>query len=369
MTEHVSFTHLVLIGALVDAAVGGAVLLGLPLLRRRRVGLIDVLLAGALAGFGAFVQLVMADDGFGRLHVAYLYLFVTLPLLGVVLAASATVPRLRPRGPVLAIAGVLLLLAAVGFYGTHVEPYRLRTERVAIDVPAVDGEPIRIGVLSDLQTDGIGGYEQDAISRMLAEEPDLILLAGDYFQSDGHDFEAALPEIRSLMRRLEAPYGVYLVEGDVDSPWRMSEITRGSDLRWLDGEVATVEVRGVTVHIGGIPLQYWTDRAQQTMDELAGMDDGGVRILLAHRPDAAFHLADDGADLVVAGHTHGGQVQLPWIGPPITMSNVPRDVAAGGLHTLDGHRIYLSTGVGLQRSTAPQVRLNARPSIGIVTLR
>src|SRR4029450_7408665 len=119
MTEHVSFTHLVLIGALGDAS-----LWGLPLRARRRVGLIDVLLAGALAGFGAFVQLVMADDGFGRLPVAYLYLFVTLPLLGVVLAASATVPRLRPRGPVLAIAGVLLLLAAVGFYGTHVAPHR-----------------------------------------------------------------------------------------------------------------------------------------------------------------------------------------------------------------------------------------------------
>src|SRR4029453_15730340 len=111
MTEHVSFTHLVLIGALVDAAVGGAVLLGLPLLRRRRVGLIDVLLAGPPAGFGAFVQLVMADDGFGRLHVAYLYLFVTLPLLGVVLAAGPPLPPLRPRGPVLALAGGALLLA------------------------------------------------------------------------------------------------------------------------------------------------------------------------------------------------------------------------------------------------------------------
>jgi uncharacterized protein len=93
-----------------------------------------------------------------------------------------------------------------------------------------------------------------------------------------------------------------------------------------------------------------------------------VRILLTHRPDAAFHLPEGGVELVVSGHTHGGQVQLPWIGPPITMSNVPRDVAAGGLHTLDGQEIYVSGGVGLERATAPQVRLNARPSIGIVTL-
>ncbi len=369
MTEHVSFTHAVLLGALLDAFFGVAVLVGLPLVRRRRVGLIDVLLAGAAAGLGAVVQLLMVDDGFGHLHVAYLYVFVTLPLIGLALLATALVPRLRPRRPVLALSAVAALLAAVGFYATHIEPYRLRTDRVALDVPEVDGDPIRIGVLADLQSDGIEGYEQDAVSRLLDQDPDLILVAGDFFQSNGTTFEAAVPEIRSLLGRLEAPFGVYVVEGDVDSPFRMTEMTRGTDLEWLDGEIATVDVRGVRVHIGGIPLEYWGDRARQTMDDLAALDDGGVRILLAHRPDAAFHLAEGGADLVVAGHTHGGQVQLPWLGPIITMSNVPRDVAAGGLHTLAGHPIYVSTGVGLEHATAPQVRFNDRPSIGVVTLR
>jgi uncharacterized protein len=365
----VSFTHAVLLGALVDATAGVIVLAFRWLRRRRPPQMFDVVLAVATSGLGAAVQLLLLEDGFGRLHVAYLYAFVTLPLLGLALVVMWIVPGLRPGWPTRVIAVGLVLLGAVGFYATHVEPFRLRTERVGVDVAAVDGqEPIRIGVLSDLQTDGIGGYEQDAVSRLLAEDPDLILVAGDYFQSDGHDFEAALPEIRSLMRRLEAPAGVFLVEGDVDSPWRMTEITRDSDLRWLDGEVATVEVHGVSVHIGGIPLAYWTPEAQRTMDELAAMDDGGVRILLAHRPDAAYRLRDGGADLVVAGHTHGGQVQVPFLGPPITMSDVPRDVAAGGLHTLDGHRIYVSTGVGLERWRAPQVRLNVRPSIGIVTL-
>ena len=61
-------------------------------------------------------------------------------------------------------------------------------------------------------------------------------------------------------------------------------------------------------------------------------------------------------------------MQLPFIGPPITMSEVPRDVAAGGLHELDGVPLYLSNGVGMERATAPQVRFGDRPSVGVVTL-
>ena len=192
---------------------------------------------------------------------------------------------------------------------------------------------------------------------------------GDFFQSDGPDFEAALPELRALLGRLEAPGGVFITEGDVDSPERMAFMSDGLDnLRWLDDEVVTIEVRGMSVHIGGISVRFRDPPAQETIDELARIDNGELRILLSHRPDAAFHVPTGGAELVVAGHTHGGQVAIPFLGPPITMSNVPRAIAAGGLHEIDGIPIYLSNGVGMERASAPQVRFNSRPSVGLVTL-
>lgn len=370
MTEDVSFTHLVLLGALVDAALGVVALALLRLIRRRPSGALDVAVAVAVSGIGALGQLTMVSDGFGRLHVAYLYLFVTLPLLGGTVLLAGLVPALRPKRLGAAAAVALLLVGAVGLYATHVGPWRLRTERVTLDVEALDGgDELRIGVLADLQTDGIGSYEEGAIDRLMAEEPDLILVAGDYFQSDGTAFEAALPELRALLGRLQAPGGVFLTEGDVDSPERMAYMTEGQDLRWLDEEVVTTEVRGHPVHIGGISVRYRSPEAQATIDRLAALGDtGDVRILLSHRPDAAFHVPEGGADLVVAGHTHGGQVHLPFVGPPIKLSNVSREVAAGGLHEIDGLPIYLSSGVGLERAQAPQVRLGSRPSIGIVTL-
>jgi predicted MPP superfamily phosphohydrolase len=290
---------------------------------------------------------------------------------GVVLVLGLVRP-LRPTRSGAAAAAALVALAVVGLYATHVEPRWLRVDRAELDVAAVDeADPIRIGVLADLQTDGFDGHEERAVDRLLAQDPDLILLAGDYFQSDGPDFFAALPELRALLARLEAPGGVFLVEGDIDSPERMAFMTEGIEqLRWLDEEVVTTEVRGQVIRIGGISVRYDAPEAQATIDELVSAPAADeVRILLSHRPDAAFDVPPGGVDLVVSGHTHGGQVQVPFFGPPIKLSNVSREVAAGGLHDIDGVPIYLSTGVGMERATAPQVRFLARPSIGVVTLR
>lgn len=371
MTEYLSFTHVVLLGALASAAVGIGVLVVVRLVTGRRPGFLELLEASAVSGVVATVQFLMVNEGFSKLHVAYLYLFVTLPVIGAVALLAGLVPTLRPTRWGGIAAGGLLLLGAVGFYGTHIEPNWIRTERVSLDVAPIEGsDELRIGVLSDLQTDDIGRYERGAVDRLMAEEPDIIVMPGDFFQSDGLDFEAALPELRALLSRLHAPGGVFMTEGDVDSPERMAFMTEGLDeLQWLDEEVVTTEVRGIPVQLGGISVRFEAPEAQATIAELAARaDTGDVRILVSHRPDAGFHVPEGGADVIVAGHTHGGQVQIPFFGPPITMSNVSRAIAAGGLHEIDGTPIYLSNGVGMERHTAPQVRLNDRPSIGIVTL-
>jgi hypothetical protein len=89
-------------------------------------------------------------------------------------------------------------------------------------------------------------------------------------------------------------------------------------------------------------------------------------IVLGHSPNFALGRVD--ADLLVAGHTHGGQVRLPWIGPLMTLSAVPRAWAAGTTRLDSGRTLVVSRGVGMERGDAPRLRFLCRPEIVIVEI-
>ena len=91
-----------------------------------------------------------------------------------------------------------------------------------------------------------------------------------------------------------------------------------------------------------------------------------LRIVIGHGPDFVSDLA--GAvpvDLALAGHTHGGQVVLPWLGAPYTKSRLPRRYASG-LHDYGGVPIHVSAGIGMERGTAPQIRFLCPPEISVL---
>ncbi|MCY3947955.1 MAG: hypothetical protein OXF61_02000 [Acidimicrobiaceae bacterium] len=383
------------------AGVGGGRVVG----RAAGVGFVGTVVLGA----GAL--LITGVDGFTLIHVAYVVGTVGVPLAGGIVLVGA---RPRPWG-VTAVCVVALAAIPVGVYATYVEPFWLRVETVSLavdglnEVDGVDG-PIRIGVLADLQTTAVGEYERDAVERLLGFEPDIVLLPGDLYQFDAGLFDERAPQFTELIRRIvgEVPL-VYLVSGNTDTVAGLRRITEGTGARVLDNEIDTFELKGVSVIVGGTTL-FGDDAAARRMARrlagggqglagdgvgLAGGGDGdgdgggdgdgdggsagvrtglgvrsgsGVRILIGHKPDAIELVRQTPVDLVVSGHTHGGQVSLPLFGPPLTLTGVPRHVAAGGLHELHGTPIYVSTGVGRERGNAPQLRLGVRPSIGIIDL-
>ncbi|MYG89705.1 MAG: metallophosphoesterase [Acidimicrobiales bacterium] len=360
---------------------------------------------------GAGALLITGVDGFTLIHVAYVVGTVGVPLAGGIVLVGA---RPRPWG-VTAVCVVALAAIPVGVYATYVEPFWLRVETVSLAVDGLNGVdgadgPIRIGVLADLQTTAVGEYERDAVERLLGFEPDIVLLPGDLYQFDAGLFDERVPGFTELIRRIvgEVPL-VYLVSGNTDTVAGLRRITEGTGARVLDNEIDTFELKGVSVIVGGTTL-FGDDAAARRMARrlagggqrlagdgvgLAGGGDGdsdgggdgdgdggsagvrtglgvrsgsGVRILIGHKPDAIELVRQTPVDLVVSGHTHGGQVSLPLFGPPLTLTGVPRHVAAGGLHELHGTPIYVSTGVGRERGNAPQLRLGVRPSIGIIDL-
>ncbi len=354
-----------------------AFLLGLFLLLRapeRRLGLPRVLLVAGAVGLctaAAASFLILARGSFFlAVNVVYCAVAIPTPLLALVFLLLA-----RRRGastPARLAACAALSLAPLCAYATFVEPYRLVTEstRVSVAAHARLPRPITIAVLSDLQMLSVSDHERAAIRRTMDAQPDLILLPGDMTQV-GH---AHLAEIRDAFRELvaplAAPLGVFAVHGDCETAEDARTLLDGTPIRLLVDECVHLEHGDTSLWLCGLENGYGSKRS---LEALAGYDaldaSGELRLVLAHRPDVTFTLAHDShVDLVVCGHTHGGQVQFPFFGPPFVLSRVSREIGAGGLHAIDGHALYVSRGIGWEHGHAPRVRFNCRPEVSLLTL-
>lgn len=331
----------------------------------------------AASALGVFVA-VLIVGGVSVVHsyflgvcLAYAATMVLLPSMGIALLVAARSREVTK--PVRALAASSLILIPIGIDATFVEPFRLVTE--THDVPIARertlARPLVVGVLADIQLVEVTDRERDAVARIMAAKPDLILLPGDLQQVGFDHYGELIPSFRELLAPLSAPLGVYYVEGNCESTAEARQLLEGTPVKILDNEIVRFDRDGMRVALCGVDLMFASPRAHAALDAIQRADDDKeVRIVVAHRPDVIDALAPNTrVDLVVAGHTHGGQVNLPFFGPPITLSGVPRHVAAGGLHTLDGRRVYVSRGIGWEHGHAPRVRFLCAPEVTLLTLR
>jgi predicted MPP superfamily phosphohydrolase len=358
--------------AMVSALAGAAVVLVASRWQRVTVPwvLLSLVTSGALTFAGAVVAVVVKLELFGLAHLLYLSAVLTVPLIG----SGVLLTRVwsRPSGAALALGALMVLPAPVGWYATHVAPFRLRVDevQVPVDQRRAGDQTVRIGVLSDLQTTGLGDHERAAVAAVMEAEPDVILLPGDLFQGDHEQLQEEASGLRDLLATLDAPGGVYFVRGDVDRDARVEALLEGTGVVILDDRVQQVRVRDRILMIGGTRKEHSSEAADRVRSELRSAAGGEeITILVSHRPDTVLGLPPSaGIDLTVAGHTHGGQISIPGFGPLATLSEVPRHVGAGGLHEVRGNRIYVSSGVGMERGQAPQVRFFVPPSVGMLEL-
>lgn len=370
----------------VVAAVVWALVFGISAwwLRRRGAGGGLAALAGSMMAANCWIVVVAigrilagVSGGDAVVHHVYVLAVVGVPLVGVGLLADAvvlfSVRRRRWTGP--ALGALMLVPALIGVWATHVEPERLRVDRVEVRVDPVAGSAdgtITVGVIADIQTDTFGDYELRAIERMLAEEPDVILVAGDVTQLAWDDYLRIRSDGVAMLSRLAAPSGVVSIQGNTDpGPLEFAAFSTEASMTPLLDEVLELRVKGRTLRVGGLawPNSGRSGAVDFVQAFAASATSSTVDVLLAHSPDAVSSLDDASTlDLVVSGHTHGGQFAVPLWGPIWNNTDVPRNVAAGGLHELRGAPVYVSTGVGLQRGDAPKARFLTRPSIGVITI-
>ncbi len=276
----------------------------------------------------------------------------------ILLAGGAAILRRESRSWTIALGACAAGVVAIACDAFLVEPKALELTRYEIATPKLS-KPVRIGVLADLQTDDVGDYEREALERLLAEKPDLILLPGDYVHElDDRERELEWERLNALFHEVgfSAPLGIYAVPGNVDEPgWARAFDGLDVELFPVSRSVDRDELR-----VTGLSF------SDGAYTELGVKGTDRFHIVVSHMPD--FALGEIHADLLVAGHTHGGQVAFPLLGPPITLSAVPRGWASG-LTRLDGDRtLVVSRGVGMERGDAPRLRFLCRPELVVIDL-
>jgi predicted MPP superfamily phosphohydrolase len=220
-------------------------------------------------------------------------------------------------------------------------------------------------LISDVQAARLSDHERRMVEVVGELRPDLVLVAGDLV-SPSLDESQPLEQARFVLGRLAAPLGVFVVNGDVDDSidGGIRRVVEGTHARLLENESVVIGSNPPVELVGFDPRD-----APGFERALAAPRRAAIRIALVHRPRYYAELGRAGFDLVLAGHTHGGQVVLPLLGPPITLEVVPRKVAAGGLHRMEeGTLLYVTRGVGVEGSYAPPIRLNCPPEVSLLAL-
>jgi len=241
----------------------------------------------------------------------------------------------------------------------------LVVSRFTIPVPRLPGSfaGLTAAVMADLHhgpffsLDYLGG----AIERANGLGADLILLVGDYVYHQAR----YIPGVMAEMGRLSAPLGVYAVKGNHDN--RASAVMTSQELArnglkeltntgvWLRRGEERLRLCGVDDLLTGRP------NIEEALGETNGYESA---ILLSHNPDLAERVSGSRVGLVICGHTHGGQINLPVIGAPIVPSKYGQKYVYG-LAEAPNTRVFTTRGVG---AIFPPMRVNCPPEISLLTL-
>jgi hypothetical protein len=269
-----------------------------------------------------------------------------------------------PNWPRLGLAALAGGAAAVGLYAAFFEPRRLDVRRATVHIRSLpaDLEGLRIGVLSDFHAGRLTPRSVlgRAVQATLDAQPHLVALAGDLIDRNPEDLDRALDAAAELW----APLGVWAVPGNHDrvklslEQWREALAGRG-ELRDLTNRHVLLQHGEATLCLVGVDdLEEGTPAL-----DLPSPASRDFTILLAHNPDQAERTRrwSDDVDLVLSGHTHGGQVRIPGVGAIYRKSAIYDE----GIRRRPWTHVFTSRGIG---TTFLPLRFNAVPEVAILEL-
>lgn len=352
------------------------------------LGLGALLIAANLATVPVLRRARMRGGRGRQLSRLYMAVGISTLLVGLAVAASwlGIFPVTSLLGwlalgtePAFTLFRVLSLLLVVGVAFAAAWAFtggQRKVDRTWVQIP-VDGlhddhRGLRIGHLTDLHIGN--GLEGDRLDAMVRDANglgvDMLVLTGDIFDFDPAYVEDGARRLGGLRARL----GVFAVLGNHDAYTGTDHIVEAlrvhaPAIRLLRDEYVRLPVPGPPLYLAGIedPGRDWNNRDihLESLEDLAGRvpQDGPV-LLLVHRPQAFPQAARLGFPLVLAGHTHGGQLALPIRGGALNLARVMTGFTRG-LYQMKGSTLYVNRGIGV---AGPAVRINCQREIATVEL-
>lgn len=268
----------------------------------------------------------------------------------------------------------VLGLSAIGVagYGGVVESGRFVIRRHRVLLGRFSGRPpVTILHLSDFHASPVVSLEQisEAVELGLECKPDLVCLTGDFITRRYDRFDEYAAVLAPLAKHAPA----FACLGNHDGgAWakrrygypdttQVSSLLRKSGVQLLHNTVEPVRVKGWRFSILGLG-DYWAGDMQPDLafERATGTD--SVTVALAHNPDSVQELDSYRWDLMLCGHTHGGQLRLPVLGTPFAPVKDHRLVE--GLHNCNGRWVHITRGVG----NLLGIRINCPPEVSLITL-
>ena len=271
------------------------------------------------------------------------------------------------------LGGTAAASAASLGYLRWAEPQWLEVSRTAVPLaPSGRRSGLRVLHLSDFHVSPVVPVEliAEAIELGLAARPDLIALTGDFITN--RVFEAT--RFTALLARLARAAPAFACLGNHDGgPWtqraggnatvdEMAEMLRAANITWLHNRAETLRVRERLVQLAGVG-DLWSGMCDPAAAfAMTSPRRETTRLVLNHNPDAKDRLRPFDWDLMLCGHTHGGQLRLPLIGTPFAPVADKRYVE--GLHRWENRWLYITRGVGNLHG----MRFNCRPEVSVLDI-
>ena len=293
-----------------------------------------------------------------------------------------------------------IFLAGLGFNILYWEPYNIRVEHYELRTSKLT-KPLRIVFVSDIQTDRIGFHEINTLKKIQQQDADLIILGGDYIQTFRGTREKRLPEkFRQMLidHPLTAPLGVYAVPGNIGghAGVRDPELFRDTGIEYIRNTVIIENLgadKGWNPPIDLILLRLQDSQGLRGDGSAFLTDSGNFIVMAGHKPNYAvdgytcprhgrilsgFRNAERAPDLMLAGHTHGGQIVLPFYGPLFHwidaehyhehVRQIPHNMWSGFFVYPNGGHLLITRGSGMERGWAPRIRLFCPVEISVIDI-